>query len=297
MMSSWDGIDEFVAVANSGNFSRAAMATGTSTTHMSRAVMRLEAKVQTQLFVRTTRTVRLTEAGVEFLEQCRKIIADRDEVIGRISSHGEPEGELRITCSTFIGEKFVAPIVRRFVAVYPKVHITMTLTNRVVDLVAEGIDLAVRTGAMSDSRLIGTRIGSRSLITCASPHYLSQADYPKKIGDLDVHSCLIGTADQWHFKHRGKHLAYRPKGRWRCDNGSVVLDAALEDMGICQLPDFYLMPHIRTGALKVLLNQYQPDHQSICAICPQRRHLPSKLEYLIENLKSELPSRLCNGPI
>jgi DNA-binding transcriptional LysR family regulator len=296
-MSSWDGIDEFVAVANSGNFSRAAIATGTSTTHMSRAVMHLEAKVQTQLFVRTTRTVRLTEAGAEFLEQCRKIIEDRDEVIARISKHGVPEGELRITCSTFIGEKFVAPIVRRFASMYPKVHVTMTLTNRVVDLVAEGIDLAVRTGALADSRLIGTRIGSRSLITCASPHYLSQVDYPKKIGHLDDHSCLIGTADQWHFKHRGKQLAYRPKGRWRCDNGSVVLDAALEGMGICQLPDFYLVPYIRTGALKILLDQNQPDHQSIWAICPQRKHLPPKLEYLIEYLRSELPPRLCKGPI
>lgn len=288
-MSAWDGIDEFVAVATAGNFSRAAKAMGASTTHLSRAVMRLESRIQIQLFHRTTRTVRLTEAGITFLEQCRKIVEERDDAIAQISQHGDPEGVLRITCSTFMGERFVAPILRKFAMAYPKINITLSLTNRLVDLVAEGFDLAVRTGALADSRLIGTRIGSRALLTCASPAYLAKTSRPHQISDLDTHQCVLGSSEQWHFKQRGKDTIFRPKGQWRCDSGTVVLDSAISGMGICQLPDFYLLPHIRDGSLEVLLEKFRPDDEPVWAIYPQRRHLPSKVTRLIALLKNDLP--------
>lgn len=288
-MSAWDGIDEFVTIATAGNFTRAARQMNVSTTHMSRAIMRLETRVQTQLIVRTTRTVRLTEAGTDFLEICRKMIEDRDNAILRISEHGEPEGDLRITCSTFMGEKFVAPIVRRFATTYPGIRVIMTLTNRLVDLVTDGYDLAVRTGSLADSRLIGSRIGSRSLLTCASPSYLAQAGPINQVRDLDSHQCLVGTAEHWHFRQNGKDILYRPKGRWRCDYGSVVLDAAIEGMGICQLPDFYLMPHIKSGALEMVLDQFRSADEPIWVIYPQHRHVPSKVVRLIEQIKKELP--------
>lgn len=156
-MSQWDGIDEFIAVATTRSFTRAAKAIGMSPTHVSRAIRTLEQRVQAQLFHRTTRTVRLTDTGRVLFERCERIAQERDEAIALISQQGEPQGELRVTCSTALGERFVAPILRRFAMPHPRLSISIDLTNRVVDLLAEGYDLAVRTGHAADPRLISTR--------------------------------------------------------------------------------------------------------------------------------------------
>lgn len=295
MIKAWEGIDEFVAVVNAGNFSRAAKALGASTTHVSRVVMRLESRVQSQLLLRTTRTIRLTEAGAAFFEQCRKIIEERDEAISRISEHGDPAGELRVTCSTFMGERFVAPILRKFASIHPRVRISMLLTNRLIDLVAEGYDLAIRTGDLADSRLMGSRIGSRSLYTCASPRYVSERGRPTRVDELDSHDCIIGTSETWHFKLRGKALQFRPRGRWKVNSGTVALDTALEGQGICQLPDFYVLPHLQSGKLETLLDHQRVDDEPIWALHPQRRHIPAKVSRLVDLLRADLSTRLRQG--
>lgn len=160
-MSEWDGIDEFVAVATIGSFGGGARAIGASPTHVSRSIMALEQRVQAQLFHRTTRSVRLTDTGRVFLEHCTRIKQERDEAIALISERGEPRGELRVTCSTAMGERFVAPILWRYAQENPNLSITIELSNHIVDLVAEGFDLAIRTGTLADSRLIRTRVASR----------------------------------------------------------------------------------------------------------------------------------------
>lgn len=291
-MSRWDGIDEFVAVATAGSFSGGAQALAMSTTHMSRAVARLEQRVQAQLLHRTTRTVRLTDTGRVFLDSCRRIIMERDEAIALIDERGEPQGELRITCSTAMGERFIAPLVREFTARHPKLSVTIELTNRIIDLVGEGYDLAIRTGYLADSSLIGTRIASRSLHCCAAPAYLRDHGRPRRIADLARHECLIGTASTWHFKRQGGEEIYRPKGRWRCNSGSAVVEAALAGMGICQLPEFYVLPLIAQGKLEPLLEEYAPDAEPIWAVYPQRRHLQPKISALIDLLRLELPAAL-----
>lgn len=291
-MSSWDGIEEFVAVANAGSFIGGARTLGVSPAHISRSIARLEARVQTQIFVRTTRTIRLTTTGQTLLDRCRRIIVERDEAFAMVAEGGEPQGELRVTCSAAMGERFIAPIIRHFCERYPQVSVTIELNNRLVDLVGEGFDLAVRTGSLADSRLIGTRIASRTHYTCATPTYLAEHGTPQHVSELGRHECLAGTAQSWHFKVGGEEYFHRPRGRWRCNSGTAVVDAALAGMGICQLPEFYVLPYIRSGKLHSILDEYQPDQEPIWAVYPQQRHLLPKISRLVHALREELPGAM-----
>lgn len=211
-----------------------------------------------------------------------------------VGEGSEPQGELRVTCSTAMGERFLAPIIRRFCESHPQLSVSIELNNRLVDLVGEGFDLAIRTGTLADSRLIGTRIASRTHFTCAGPGYLARRGIPQQVSDLGQHDCLAGTATTWHFKVGGEEYLHRPQGRWRCNSGTAVVDAALADMGICQLPEFYVLPHISSGKLRPILNEFQPDGEPIWAVYPQRRHLLPKISRLVELLRAELPIAMGN---
>lgn len=291
-MSSWDGIDEFMAVATAGTFVSGARALKVSPSHVSRAIMALEQRIQAQLFHRTTRTVRLTDTGRMFLQHFARMTQERDEVIALINERGEPAGELRVTCSAAMGERFVAPILRRFASEYPELSVTIELSNRIVDIVTEGFDLAIRTGALSDSRLTGTRIASRQVLTCAAPSYLARHGAPAKVADLDGHDCVIGTSSTWLFTANGEQMVYKPSGRFRCNGGHAVIEAALAGMGVCQLPEFYVLPHLRTGELNLVLDAFAPDEEPIWAVYPERRHLLPKIRLAIDLLRKHLSAEM-----
>ena len=291
-MARWDGIDEFLAVASTGSFSAGARAIGTSTSRMSRTVAKLEERLGAQLLYRTTRIVTLTDTGRAFAERCARIVEERDEALMMIEGGDAPKGSLHITCSIALGERFIAPIIRRYAEEHPKLNIHIELTNRVIDLVAEGYDLAIRTGHLDDSSLIGTRIASRHQYLCASPDYLSKQLAPKTIEDLAAHECLGGTAATWHFKVDGKEREFKPTGRWRCNSGPATLDAMLAGMGLCQLPEFYIMPYLADGRAISVLDKYRPKEEPVWAVCPRRSQLLPKVRLLIEKLRSELPTGL-----
>ena len=292
MIGSWDGIDEFVAVAEAGSFTGGARAFGSSVTHVSRSIARLEARIQAQLFHRTTRSVLLTDTGRIFLEQCRRIVSDRDEAIGLISNSSEPQGELRCTCATTLGERYLMPLIMRYCALYPDVQVDIELTNRVIDLIAEGYDLAIRTGHFTDNRLLRTHVGSRRMFTCASPEYLTRMGSPQTINDLGDHRCLQATSTTWHFTLDGREHIMRPKPGWRCNSGVAVAAAAVAGMGICQLPEFYVADHIRSGRLVIVLEELLPEPEPIWAVYPQRRHMMPKLSRLLEILQKDMAEAL-----
>lgn len=287
-MSQWDGIDEFIAVATASSFTRAAKAIGMSPTHVSRAIMALEQRVQAQLFHRTTRTVSLTDTGRVLFERCERIAQERDEAIALISQQGEPQGELRVTCSTALGERFVAPILRRFAMPHPRLSVTIDLTNRIVDLLAEGYDLAVRTGHASDPRLISTQVASRTLYTCAAPSYLARVGVPRDVGDLEAHECIIGTSQTWQFRTGSREVIHRPAGRFRCNSGHAVMEACISGLGICQLPDFYIQHYLRHGMVELILQDFQPEDEPVWAVYPQQHHLLPKISRAVECLQREL---------
>jgi len=298
VIASWDGIEEFVAVCEAGSFTGAAATFGASVTHMSRSVARLETRLQVQLLHRTTRSLRLTETGQYFFERCQRLVEDRKETFAAILAESEPQGHLRITCSYALGERFVAPMVRHLMAERPALSVTIDLDNGVRDLIRDGFDLAIRTGHLPDSRLIARRIAFREVVTLASPAYLDTRGRPRTVAELAGHDCILGSASSWHF---GGGKKFQPKGRWRCNSGASVLDAAIAGLGICQIPAFYLGTSVKNGLIEPILQDFAPEDEPIWAVYPQQRHLSPKValvvDHLQENLQAALERRETRGPV
>ncbi|HBH90191.1 LysR family transcriptional regulator [Ponticaulis sp.] len=296
-MSQWDGIEEFVAVAQQGSFKRAAEVLGLSSSHVSRAVMRLEERLQSTLFFRTTRQVSLTDTGRSLFQHCEQLVQDRDEAFALIGGDREPVGELRVTCAVSLGERFVAPIVRSLMQDYPRLSVTVDLSNQRRDLVADGFDMAIRTGVMDDPRYIQTLIARRNWQVCASHTYLAQHKKPKTVEDLAGHECVMGSSETWKFEVDGEPVMFRPKGRFKCNSGSAVVEAVKAGLGICQLPDFYLSEGIASGELVPLLKKSLPPAEPVWAVYPQRRHLMPKVQKLVERLRAELGPAMGGAPL
>jgi DNA-binding transcriptional LysR family regulator len=291
-MRSWEGMEEVVAIADAGSFASAAKILHVSTSHISKVIARLEQRLETQLFNRTTRRVSLTDTGRAFADQSRRIIQERDELLMMISGSGEPQGELRISCSVTIGERFVAPIVRRFSEDHPRLSVSIDLSNRLIDLVGEGFDLAIRTGEINDSRLIARQIAVRAIETCAAPAYLKAHGTPRTIADLERHACLVGTTSTWHFQQQGERYDFRPQSNWRCNSGSAIVDAAVAGMGICQVPSFYIQEHEAAGRLVPILQKFRSAPEPVWAVYPARRHLTPKVRNLADALEAQLQTAI-----
>ncbi|WP_292228263.1 LysR family transcriptional regulator [Brevundimonas sp.] len=289
MSSRWDGIDEFTAVAEQASFSAAARRLGLSTSAVSREIARLEDRLQTRLLNRTTRRVELTDAGRDFLNRCRRLIDERDEALAAVQpDDSAPRGLLRMTCSVSYGERFVAPAVNAFARDHPELSIELDLDNRLRDLVGDGYDLAIRFGHLTDSRLIARRLASRRLILCAAPAYLERRGAPRDLSELPAHDLLTGSSEHWRFSEAGREVSIRPNGRWRCNSGAAVLDAALQGLGLCQLPDFYVADALISGALVSLLDDARPPDEGVWAVHPHPRHVPPKVRAMIDWLQDAL---------
>ncbi|GLK87959.1 LysR substrate-binding domain-containing protein [Pseudomonas turukhanskensis] len=288
-MSSWDGLDEFVAVAECGQFTAAAQRLGLSSSQVSRQIARLEETLQTRLFYRSTRRVALTEAGQTFLQHCQRLQDAREEALRAVGDLGsEPKGLLRMTCAVAYGERFIVPLVTQFMSRHPLLKVDIELSNRTLDLVQDGIDLAIRLGRLQDSRLVATRLAPRRMYVCAAPGYLQRYGRPHSLSELSQHNCLIGSSDHWAFQQDGRELSQRVHGNWRCNSGQAVLDAALQGLGLCQLPDYYVQEHLGSGALVSVLEKHQAPNTAVWALYPQQRHLSPKVRQLVDHLKAGL---------
>jgi DNA-binding transcriptional LysR family regulator len=196
-----------------------------------------------------------------------------------------------MTCS----ERFVVPMINRFMLQHPHLHVEVLLANELMDLVDHGIDLAVRFGQLRDSSLIATRLGSRTRYLCASPGYLQAHGCPQSLEDLARHHCVSGIADVWTFTRDGRAWEHRPDGRFRCNSGYAVVDAALAGLGLCQLPDFYIEEPLHTGSLVEILPGHRPPDEEVWAVYPHRRHVPLKVRKAVEHLQKEFRGRKSPG--
>lgn len=288
-MNHWEGIDEFVAVVEKRTFSAAASHLGVSSSHVSRQVARLEDRLRARLFYRTTRRVSLTEAGQTFYRHCHQMMEVREGAFLAIHDlQSEPKGLLHMTCAITFGEKNIVPLVNEFAARYPDLHIDLHLTNRKVDIVQEGFDLAIRLGRLQESSLVATRLAPRVMHLCAAPKYLEGYGSPHSLSELGAHNCLVGTSDTWDFQTGKREYLFKPHGNWRCNSGLAVLDACLRGFGLAQLPGYYVEKHIAEGRLRSLLPENQPPNTAVWAVFPARRHLSPKVRLLVDYLKSQL---------
>lgn len=227
------------------------------------------------------------------MQHCQRLQDGREEALRAIGDlASEPKGLLRMTCAVAYGERFIVPLVNDFMARHPQLRLELELTNRSLDLLQEGLDLAIRLGRLQDSRLVATRLAPRVMHLCAAPSYLQRYGRPHSLSELPQHNCLIGSSDQWQFQQEGREQTLRVQGNWRCNSGEAVLDAALRGFGVCQLPDYYVQAHLRSGALVALLEAQQPPNTAVWALYPQQRHLSPKVRQLVDHLKSGLSERL-----
>ncbi len=291
----WQGISEFVAVAEVGNFTQGAKKLLISTAQVSRQVSELEQRLNTKLFYRTTRKVTLTEEGQLFYQQCRSILEGLESAERSLTNlQSSPQGKIKISAPVTYGERHIIPLINQFLIRYPQVEIQVQLTNQRINLIEEGYDLAIRLGQLDDSSLIAKRISSRDHFVCAAPSYIKQHGQPHNISDLKQHNCLLGSADFWTFrdaqnnKKTSNNKNIRVSGSLRCNSGLGLVDAALKGIGIVQLPEYYLTQAIESGELEILLSDFQREQEGIWALYPQNKFLASKVRLLIDFLGENL---------
>ena len=290
-MFGWEGVCEFVSVAEQGGFTAAARKLGVSVAQVSRQVAQLEDRLQAKLLLRTTRQVRLTELGDIYYRHCRQLLDNLYEAELAVGRHqAEPQGTLRITAPVSYGESRIAPLVNDFMLRYPQLEVTLTLTNQLLDLVHDGFDLAIRLGHLKDSTLIARKLAERIPYVCASPAYAARNGVPLSLPELAQHSCLVGNSDEWHFTLQGQPHTLRVQGQLHCNSGHALLDAALKGIGIIQLPDYYVYPHLASGELLELFPECRATAEGIWALYPQNRHLSPKVRLLVDYLAEQLGS-------
>jgi len=281
----WESIEAFERVVRLGSFTRAADDLGVSRSHVSRQINALENRLDAQLLLRTTRKVSTTDVGQAFYMQCRQVLDNLDEAERAVLDlQANPRGILRVTVAGAFGEDFIAPAALDFMAEYRDLIVELNFSNRLIDLISEGYDVAIRAGTLKDSSLIARRISTRKLLTCASPEYLLRNGTPSSIHSLTNHNCLLGTLDSWRFRENGRNQDLRVSGNWRSNNGRSLLRAARAGLGLVQLPSFYLDQDIIDGALLPVLEDYNPTDTGVWAVYPHNRHLSTKVRLFVNFL-------------
>lgn len=285
----WQGISEFVVVAENGSFTQAANKLAVSTAQVSRQISGLEKRLNIKLFYRTTRKVTLTEEGAVFYQHCRSVLDGLDAAERAITNlQSKPQGKIKLSAPVTYGEQQILPLVNNFMQQYSGIDVTAILSNQQVDLVDEGYDLAIRLGNLRDSSLMAKKLGQRTQYVCAAPAYIHANGLPNTLSELQNHSCLLGTLDYWRFNVSGNEKQLRVSGRLRYNSGHALVDAALKGLGIVQLPDYYVEPYLNNGELIPLLDKYRTPPEGVWAVYPQNRHLSPKIRLLVDYLVAEL---------
>jgi DNA-binding transcriptional LysR family regulator len=294
----------FAAVAETESFTRAAARLELSKAAVSKQVARLEARLGARLINRTTRRLSLTEAGLAYLAHCQRILAEAEAAEAAIGAHqAVPMGLLRISAPMSLGRSHIGPIAASFAAAHPAVSIDLGLDDRYVDVVAEGIDVAVRVGVLDDSSLIARRIATCERPVVAAPSYLAHAGRPRTLDDLAGHTCLHyslqRTGDAWVFETPSGRRRVPLDSTFRANNGDVVLAASIAGLGLAVLPTFICGPALADGRLvAVPLENARCEPATIHAVYPTSRHLAPKVRAFVDRLAGDdgLRSLDCAAP-
>ncbi len=284
-------IESFASVAIKGSLTAAAKAEGVAPAVIGRRIDALEERLGVKLLVRTTRRISLTHEGSAFLDDCHRVLADLSNAEASVSAGGvKASGYLRITAPGGFGRRHVAPMVPKFVAQHPDVHVSLNLSDRVVDIVNEGFDCAVRVGDLPDSSLVSVRLADNRRLCVAAPAYLQRAGVPKSPADLQRHECLTLSSDAsqtrgWAFSAGDNVTHIRHNGRLDCSDGEVLQDWCVHGLGIAWRSTWEVDEDIAAGRLVALLRDYDAPPNGIYALFPQRKHLPLRVRLWIDFLK------------
>jgi len=284
-------IESFVAVATKGSLTAAANAEGVAPAVIGRRIDALEARLGVKLMVRTTRRITLTHEGSAFLEDCQRLLTDWASAEASVSAGGvKASGYLRITSPAGFGRRHVAPLVPRFLALHPEVNVSLNLSDRVVDIVNESFDCAVRVGDLPDSSLVSVRLADNRRLCVATPAYLKRAGTPKHPSELARHECLTLSSDAsqtrgWAFNVDGEVIHLRPSGRLDCTDGQVLHDWCLAGLGIAWRSTWEVEHEVASGQLVSVLDEFSAPPNGIYAVFPHAKHLALRVRLWIDFLK------------
>lgn len=288
-------IKSFVRAVETSSFSAVAREMQTTQPTISKQIAALETHLDVQLLTRSTRKLQLTEAGKQFYTHCQEILDTVAVAEASVGKRQQPSGTLRISCPVSFGQLFILPRLKKFLTQYPDINVDLMMSDRLVNLVEEGVDLAIRIGKHQNTSLVTEHIATTQLFTITTASYLQKNDEPQSPQDLINHNCIIysgfSTPDEWHFQDpSGSSFVVKVKGTLRVDNSVAIRQAVLSDLGVAVAPLWFFKDMIYLNNLKVLFPTYQLDSMPIYAVYRRGRFQPARVSCFIEYLASEFKS-------
>jgi DNA-binding transcriptional LysR family regulator len=285
----------FLRVLDLGSISAAARSLDLSVAVASQRLKRLERELGVRLLHRTTRQLHATPEGAALAEQGRALVEDLEALTGGLrQSATEVSGTLRVTIPASFGQQYISPLLPEFLALHPRVKLSVNLNDQILDLVGSGFDLGLRVGALGDSGLVARQLATNRRVLCASPDYLRRHGTPRTPADLATHDCLLlvgsqGRQDIWRFTDRkGREIAQRVQGRFESNQGELLRDAVVAGLGIALHSVWHVHEQLRDGRLQVLLPDYPIAATGIHAVMPQRRLVPPRVRAFVDFLAERL---------
>jgi DNA-binding transcriptional LysR family regulator len=289
-MGQFRQISTFVDVVARGSLSASARAEGIAPAMIGRRLDALEARLGVKLLQRTTRKLVLTNEGSAFLEDCQRILAELEEAESAVAERSaKATGHLLVSAPAGFGRQHVAPLLPSFLAEHREVTVNLNLNDRVVDVVGEGVDVAIRIASLSDSTLVGVKLSDNQRVLVASPAYLKRHGTPQTLADLARHNCLAisseGSQRGWTFRENGKIVTLKVAGNMVCNDGAVLHDWALAGKGLAWRSMWEVNAEIEDGRLTTVLDRFAAPGNDIYAVFAQRRHLPLRIRAFVDFLR------------
>ena len=296
-MDRLDAMSTLLAAVETGSLSAASRRLGMPLATVSRKVSDLETHLRTRLLIRTSRRLALTDAGRNYVAACRRILEDIGEAEqAAAGEYSTPRGDLQITAPIVFGRLHVLPVVTAFLAAFPEITVRLALADRMVNLLEEHADVAVRIGAMADSALLATRLGAIRRITCASPAYLAAHGTPRHPADLAAHSCItfetLMSPTSWTFAAGRETLAVPVRSRLVVSTAEAAIDAAIDGIGITRVLSYQVADPVRRGALTILLADHEPPPSPVSLVTNGQGMQPQKLRAFLAFAAPRLRARL-----
>ncbi|GAB3004945.1 LysR family transcriptional regulator [Psychrosphaera aestuarii] len=287
---SFDGISEFVAVAETQGFTSAAKRLNVSTSHISRQIAKVEKRLGVALFARTTRQVKLTDAGHSYYQRCQSLLDGLAQANEAISDHQvELAGTLRVSAAGEFAELYIVPVLLEFAKQHPKLNIDIDFNSKYVDFVQEGIDFSIRYGQLKDSSLVARKLVDRQLVAAASPAYLQKHGTPKTPQDLINHDCIVAISDHWRFESKNKEITVKVKPKWRSNSGRSLVQAVEAGMGISYMPQSSYGNSLINKNLVPILAPFWKKQIPTWIVYANKQYLPARarlaIDFLVEHFK------------
>ena len=289
-MDQFKQLSTFVDVIAKGSLSAAARAEGIAPAMIGRRLDALEERLGVKLLQRTTRKLALTHEGSSFLEDCQRILAELAQAESAVTAGSvRASGQLSISAPAGFGRQHVAPLLPSFLSEHRDVTLSLSLNDRVIDLIAEGVDVAIRIAPMTDSTLVSVKLAENQRVVVASPAYVKRHGRPTELAHLARHNCLAistdGSQRGWTFRQHGKNVTLKVAGNMECNDGAVLHDWALDGRGLAWRSIWEVGSAIESGQLITLLDEFSAPGNAIYAMFSQRRHLPLRIRVFIDFLR------------